>query len=128
MRLFDHIDLRVKDLQEAELFYAKVLPALGFPVRIPEKDGISYDSISDHPKPPFIALSEDRGYVPNQTRIAFWRDSKEDVDSFATVLEAAGARNIEGPELCLEYSPGYYAVFFEDPCGNRFEVCCRCAT
>lgn len=127
MRLFDHIDLRVRDLAEAERFYATILPALGFPTRIAEKDCVSYDSISDHPKPAFIALSEDRDHVPNRTRIAFWRDTREGVDAFAAVLKAADARNIEGPELCTEYSPGYYAVFFEDPCGNRFEVCCRCA-
>ena len=127
MRLFDHIDLRVRDLVEADSFYAIILPALGFSTRIQEKDCVSYDSISDHPKPECINLTEDRDHVPNRTRIAFWRDTREDVDSFAAVLKESGARNIEGPELCTEYSPGYYAVFFEDPCGNRFEVCCRCA-
>ncbi len=127
MRLFDHIDLRVRNLAEADPFYAMILPALGFPTRLPEKDCISYDAISDHPKPECINLTEDPNHAPNQTRIAFWRDTREDVDFFAAILRAAGARNIEGPELCTEYSPGYYAVFFEDPCGNRFEVCCRCA-
>ena len=127
MRLFDHIDLRVRHLAEADRFYAKILPALGFPTRIVEQDCISYDAISDHPKPECINLTEDRDHMPNQTRIAFWRDSREGVDAFAAILGTAGARNIEGPELCTEYSPGYYAVFFEDPCGNRFEVCCRCA-
>ena len=127
MRLFDHIDLRVRDLAEADLFYGKIMPALGFPARIQEKDCISYDAISDHPKPEGINLTEDRDHVPNRTRIAFWRDTREGVDSFAAVLKESGARNIEGPELCTEYSPGYYAVFFEDPCGNRFEVCCRTA-
>ena len=127
MRLFDHIDLRVRDLAEADRFYGKILPALGFPTRMQGKDYIGYNSDRDHPKPEFIALDEDPNHVPNRTRIAFWRETLEDVDSFAVILKAAGARNIEGPELCTEYSPGYYAVFFEDPCGNRFEVCCRCA-
>ncbi len=31
-RLFDHIDLRVKNRQRAQQFYAQVLPALGFRV------------------------------------------------------------------------------------------------
>ena len=127
MRLFDHIDLRVRNLAEADPFYAKILPALGFPTRFEEEGCVSYDAISDHPKPECINLTEDRDHVPNRTRIAFWRDTREGVDSFAAVLMEAGARNIEGPELCTEYSPGYYAVFFEDLCGNRFEVCCRCA-
>ena len=25
----------------------------------------------------------------------------------------------------MDYSPGYYAVFFEDPDGNKLEVCHR---
>ena len=41
--------------------------------------------------------------------------------------EVRGAKNIEGPEFCPEYSPTYYTVYFEDPCGNRLEVCCRTA-
>jgi catechol 2,3-dioxygenase-like lactoylglutathione lyase family enzyme len=127
MRLFDHIDLRVRDLAEADRFYGKILPALGFPTRFQGEDYVSYGSLTDHPKPEVIALDEDRSHVPNLTRIAFWRETREDVESFAAILKEAGARNIEGPELCTEYSPGYYAVFFEDPCGNRLEVCCRCA-
>ena len=41
------------------------------------------------------------------------------------MARAAGARNIEGPEVYEE--PGYYAVFFEDPDGNKLEVCYRTA-
>ena len=33
--------------------------------------------------------------------------------------------NLEGPEVCADYSPGYYAFFFEDPDGNKLEICCR---
>lgn len=29
---------------------------------------------------------------------------------------------MEGP---MPYEPGYYAVFLEDPCGNRLEICHR---
>ena len=37
-RLYDHIDLRVRSLQEARAFYEAVLPALGFTRRM-EVDG-----------------------------------------------------------------------------------------
>ena len=36
-----------------------------------------------------------------------------------------GGKNLEGPEVCPGYSPGYYAFFFEDPDGNKLEICCR---
>ena len=126
-RLFDHVDLRVRSMAEVEAFYRVVLPALGFPVRGVTPSCVYYEVQSDHPKPEFIALIEDPAHRPNATRLAFWCDSSEEVDVFAKELARAGARNVEGPEYCPEYSPTYYAVFFEDPNGNRLEVCCRTA-
>ena len=43
----------------------------------------------------------------------------------AEVLREAGGKALEGPEICVDYSPGYYAFFFEDPDGNKLEICCR---
>ncbi len=126
-RLFDHVDLRVRNLAEARPFYAVVLPALGFPDYCETSIGIAYDAARLHPKPEFIGLIEDPGHVPNATRLAFWAETKAEVDAFAVAIAAAGARNVEGPMWCPEYSPTYYGMFFEDPCGNRLEVCCRIA-
>ena len=126
-RLFDHLDLRVRSLREAEPFYAAILPALGFPHRGRSPHGIYFEALGPHPKPEFIGLIEDPAHVSHGTCLAFWRDTREAVDAFAALLPGCGARNIEGPEFCPEYSPTYYAVYFEDPCGNRLEVCCRTA-
>ena len=61
----------------------------------------------------------------NRTRIAFWADTREEVDRIAELVRQAGGKNLEGPEICVDYTPGYYAFFFEDPDGNKLEVCCR---
>jgi catechol 2,3-dioxygenase-like lactoylglutathione lyase family enzyme len=127
-RLFDHLDLRVRDLREAEPFYAVILPALGFPVRGTTSHCVYYEAAGPAPKPEFIALIEDCEHVASRTRTAFWADTRDAVDRFAALLPGCGARQIEGPEFCPEYSATYYAVFFADPCGNRLEVCCRTAT
>lgn len=127
-RLFDHIDLRVKSLNEARPFYAAFLPAIGFPNFVETSIGISYEAERDHPKPEFIGLIEDPNHVPNATRIAFWAETKEDVNRIANVIGAVGARNVEGPMSCPEYSSSYYGLFFDDPSGNRLEVCCRLVT
>jgi catechol 2,3-dioxygenase-like lactoylglutathione lyase family enzyme len=124
-RLFDHVDLRVRNLAEAKAFYSVFLPAIGFPDFGETSIGIAYDARGEHPKPEFIGLIEDPAHVPNATRLAFWADSKAEVDRVAEVVRSAGARNTEGPIFCPEYSPTYYALFFEDPSGNRLEVCCR---
>lgn len=127
MRLFDHLDLRVRDLPQAERFYAVLLPALGFPHRGRSPMGIVFEADGPGPKPAFIGLIEDPAHRPNATRIAFWQDTREGVDRVAGLLAAAGATEIEGPDWCPEYSPTYYAVYFNDPCGNRLELCCRTA-
>lgn len=126
-RLFDHIDLRVRSLAEAKPFYSRLLPALGFPDFCQTPMGIAYDAARDHPKPEFIGLIEDPLHSPNSTRIAFWSGSKEELDRIAKLVVEAGARNVEGPMFCPEYSPTYYGMFFDDPCGNRLEICCRVA-
>jgi hypothetical protein len=48
-----------------------------------------------------------------------------EVDRIARLARKIGAKNLEGPELCPYYNRGYYACFFEDPAGNKLEVCSR---
>ena len=123
-RLFDHIDLRVKNRETAQRFYAQILPAIGFRVDksgqrwglFEAEGGVGVD---------FFGFEEAADHEPNANRIAFWAPSREAVDKVGEVVRQAGGKNIEGPELCVEYSPGYYAVFFEDPDGNKLEICHR---
>ena len=123
-RVFDHIDLRVKNRKQAQQFYAQILPAIGFRVDksgdkwglFEAEGGVAVD---------FFGFTEEADHQPNGNRIAFWAPSRDAVNRAAEVIRKAGGKNIEGPELCVEYSPGYYAVFFEDPDGNKLEVCFR---
>ncbi|PYJ87138.1 MAG: glyoxalase [Verrucomicrobia bacterium] len=123
-RLFDHIDLRVKNRQNAQRFYSQVLPAIGFRV---DKSGDKWGLFEAEGSVAvdFFGFTEEADHRPNGNRIAFWAPSRKAVDEVAAAVRKAGAKNVEGPELCVEYSPGYYAVFFEDPDGNKLEVCYR---
>jgi len=123
-RLFDHIDLRVRNRKAAQEFYAQILPAIGFAV---DKSGERWGvfEAKGGKGVDFFGFTEEADHRPNGNRIAFWAESRAAVDKVAEIIRKAGGKNIEGPELCLEYSPGYYAVFFEDPDGNKLEVCCR---
>ncbi len=124
---FDHVDLRVRSLAAARKLYDAFLPAVGFS-EVDASDGsVGYflpDALGA--KPPFVYLSED---VPDHrggaNRIAFWAGSVAEVDRVAGIVLAAGALVVDGPEYCHEYTPGYYAVFFEDADGNKWEVCFR---
>ncbi len=123
--LFDHVDLRVSSFAEARKFYDVFLPALGFPkIRAAEIE-VCYSVEGDFKTVPFIALNEESGHRGNANRIAFWADTEEEVNRLGAIILQAGARNVEGPEYCHDYTTGYYAVFFEDADGNKWEICCR---
>ena len=126
-RLFDHIDLRVSDISQARKFYDVFLAALGFiNVRLCSP-AICYSQAGDPKNSPFVELTELPGHRGNANRIAFWADTEAEVNRLGEIIREAGARVIEGPEYNAEYTPGYYAVFFEDADGNKWEICCRTA-
>ena len=123
-RRFDHIDLRVHDMTVAEKFYRQLLPALGFSERAGDDECRAYQLPGEGAEA-FFCFTKGSNHQPNENRIAFWAEARAEVDRLAEIARQAGAKNIEGPELCREYSPGYYAVFFEDPSGNKLEICFR---
>ena len=124
-RLYDHIDLRVPSLAEARTFYESLLPALGF-IRKTEIPGwLQYEAEApDGGAAAFFGVTESTGHVPNASRIAFWVENTSELDRLTYIVACAGARNLEGPGWEDET---YYAAFFEDPCGNRLELCHRTA-
>ncbi len=120
-RRYDHIDLRVPDLAAVTPFYQALLPALGFTRRVESDEWLQYES-TDEAAGAFFGVTESSGHVANENRIAFWAESVAEMERMAEVAVRAGARNVEGP---MPYEPGYHAVFFEDPAGNRLEICHR---
>jgi catechol 2,3-dioxygenase-like lactoylglutathione lyase family enzyme len=124
-RRLDHIDLRVKDLKVARKFYEKLLPAVGFACERSDNEWGTFYSVGGDEASDFFGFTEDRQHQPNGTRIAFWADTRDEVDRIATLVREIGGQYLEGPEICANYSPGYYAFFFEDPDGNKLEICCR---
>lgn len=124
-RHLDHIDLRVKDFAKARKFYEKLLPVLGFTCDRSDPNWGTFYAVGRDKPSEFFGFTEDRHHQPNGTRIAFWADSREEVNKIAALVREIGGRNLEGPEVCTGYSPGYYAFFFEDPEGNKLEICHR---
>ena len=70
---------------------------------------------------PRFGLIPDPASLPGSTRLAFAVETRGQVDAAAEIVRKHGARAIEGPGLHPEYGD-YYAVFFEDAEGNKFEI------
>ena len=111
-------------MEVAKGFYGKLLLELGFVHESPGEDFHTFYSEGDRPSE-FFGFTEDKNHRPNGTRVAFWADTREEVDRIAELVREAGGKILEGSEICVDYSPGYYAFFFEDPDGNKLEICCR---
>ena len=67
-----------------------------------------------------------RGAVGHHHHLAFCALDRADVDRFhAEVLVPLAARRLclidDAPCACPEYAPGYYATFFQDPDGLKYE-------
>ncbi len=60
-------------------------------------------------------------YSPGIDHLAFHAESRVDVDALFKALVEAGVEVAEPPRE-YDYSPGYYAVAFDDPDGVRLEV------
>lgn len=120
---YDHIDFRVRDVRFVARFYDALMPVLGFG-KI-HRGARSRSYYHDDPSMPFFWITQALRSTPGLSRIAFGAPSRKEVDRVAARMRRAGARAIEGPQICRSYAQPYYAVFFEDPEGNRFEVCCR---
>jgi catechol 2,3-dioxygenase-like lactoylglutathione lyase family enzyme len=117
--LLSHIDLRVRNRPVSETFYDALLSPLGAVI----DRGATFTTwqIGTDPNADWFGLTEDQAMTPNAVRIAFAAPSRGTVDAIATILHAIGARNIEPPHEA--YGPDYYSCFFEDPDGNKLEVC-----
>lgn len=123
--LYDHVDLRVTDIAKARNLYNTLLPALGCTYVQEDFNSICWYGPGPDRQRAFFGIILDPNHRPNATRVAFRGASVEDVDRLAALAKQAGASAFEAPHLCEEYTPAYYAAFFEDADGNKLEVCYR---
>jgi catechol 2,3-dioxygenase-like lactoylglutathione lyase family enzyme len=111
-RLFDHIHLRVADVEVSKRFYRAVFASLGLPDILQERPGVFYaDEL-------FVDRAD--GYV-SHVHLAFQAANREMVHAFYEAALSAGGRDNGAPSE-RSYHPGYYAAFVFDPDGNNVEA------
>jgi catechol 2,3-dioxygenase-like lactoylglutathione lyase family enzyme len=136
--IIDHIEITVRDMSVAVPFYDKLLPLLGFDLKrkgaavmeAHEKHVVSYE----HPRLGFAITSPLRAFSGDSINrrkpgalhhLAFKVVSRAEVDRLHLELEKIGATIASPPREYPEYTPpGYYALFFKDPEGVKYEIVC----
>jgi catechol 2,3-dioxygenase-like lactoylglutathione lyase family enzyme len=133
--IIDHIQITVKNLDAAELFYDRFLPLLGFHPKMKVKAHIEahdFDVIEyTHPRLAFAITSPRQAFRQETVHrrkpgslhhLAFRAENRAQVDLLYRELLAMQANIVTPPKLYPEYSPDYYAVFFKDPDGIKYEL------
>jgi len=134
--IIDHIQITVKDMASAVPFYDRFLPLLGFSLRAKSTATIEKHDFHvveySHPRLSFAITSPRTAFRNDQVHrrkpgslhhLAFRAGSCDEVDRLHDQLKALGANIVSPPRYYPEYTPaGYYAVFFKDPHGIKYEI------
>ena len=134
--MIDHIEITVKDMAIAVPFYDRFLPLLGFDpknrhevfIEQHEKHVVSYEHprlgiAITSPRPAFAGETVHRRRPGALHHLAFRVGSRAEVDRLHLELKGIGASFLTQPREYPEYTPaGYYAVFFKDPEGIKYEI------
>ncbi|NKB69850.1 MAG: bleomycin resistance protein [Candidatus Latescibacteria bacterium] len=123
-----HLMLYVKDIEASRPFYQAVLGYMGYGLAhgsenyamwVPQGGVFGLGIVSANAD--LASLRHQRG-APGFHHLAFNASSREEVDGLYEILQDLGATVLDPPGPCPEYSPTYYAIYFEDPDGMKLEL------
>ncbi len=116
-RLFDHVQLVVRDLAASQAFYTAVLKALQVPMGGADEGYFWADEL-------FVSSADSpaaQGHLTGRTHLAFQARDRAMVDAFYKAALAYGGKDNGAPGE-RAYHPRYYAAFVLDPDGNNIEA------
>jgi catechol 2,3-dioxygenase-like lactoylglutathione lyase family enzyme len=118
--MYDHIGLKVKNLDASVRFYTAALAPLGYVLSSRDDTGAGFGPKGE----PALWLYAHNGPAPAGAHIAFRAPDHAAIRKFhADGIEAGGHDN-GGAGPRADYSPTYYAAFLIDPDGNNVEAVC----
>jgi catechol 2,3-dioxygenase-like lactoylglutathione lyase family enzyme len=118
--MYDHIGLRVADLDASVRFYTAALAPLGFELCSRDDTGAGFG-----PKgAPALWLHLHKAKASTGAHVAFRANDHAAIEKFHAAGLKAGGRDNGGAGLRADYSPTYYAAFLIDPDGNNVEAVC----
>ena len=118
--MFDHVGLKVSNLEASARFYSSALSPLG---SVLDSSGDGYAGLGPKGQPA-LWLSAHQGAVGAGTHVSFRATSRAAVDRFHAAGLAAGGRDNGAPGVRTDYGPRYYAAFLLDPDGHNVEAVC----
>ena len=124
--MIHHLALTASNLQRSLSFYDAVLEPLGYKRKLTFSELATWEG----PEPEILIYQARPGqianthltYDPGVHHVAFFAASREIIDRIGIIAPQAGGTILDRPREDPDYSPGYYAVFFNDPDGIKIEI------
>ncbi|GAJ46886.1 putative lactoylglutathione lyase [Holospora elegans E1] len=121
MKLFNHVQIKVKGLGRGRKFYDTIMAALGYKMVL-EIEGVVVGygtSVHDMFE---IRQFDEKSLLSEHVHLAFNASCKEDVDAFYKIALANGGKCNGEAGFRPQYEDGYYAAFVIDPDGHNIEA------
>ena len=127
--MLGHLGMNVCDLTQAKAYYDVLMPLLGFEPYLAAPDQFAYCPAGGKPGTYlfFYAAAEATDYSrhrPGLQHLAFRMRSRAAVHTVHETVQKLGAPIIHAPQEFPQYSPHYYAMFWEGPEGFMLEAVC----
>ena len=133
--IIDHIQITVKDLKIAEIFYDRLMPILGFDLDKKSKGTVAahdFDVVEyvhpllifgiNSPREQFKKDIIHRRKPGALHHLAFKAESRAEIDLLYPIIKEAGANIVDPPKYYPQHGENYYALFFKDLEGIKYEI------
>ncbi|GGZ90015.1 VOC family protein [Algibacter mikhailovii] len=126
--IIGHIIFNVKDFNESELFYDKLLIAMGFEIDyVSEGDFGKMKSYKQGEHNLYIRFDQNKKsgkFVRNVglDHLAFELNNENEVDKIYELIKKLNVKITCAPRKYPDYTASYYAFYFRDPNGIPLEV------
>ena len=118
--MYDHIGLRVGNLDASVRFYTAALAPLDYVLCSRDETGAGFGPKDQ----PALWLHLHKGPVGTGAHVAFRAADHPAIRKFHAEGVRAGGRDNGGAGPRADYSPTYFAAFLIDPDGNNVEAVC----
>lgn len=121
MKLFNHVQIKVKDLENSRRFYDEIMRVLGYHVVLDIENMVIGYGTNVHDMLE-IRQANNEALLSQSVHLAFNARNKQSVDDFYRTAIGKGAKCHGKPGFRPEYEAGYYAAFVVDPDGHNIEA------